>query len=84
MKPYEELIINAFEVEDHEFLLELLRYAPSYEEEHIEDIMIDLNICPNCANKLTISCDEEVHGYDVCDPLIEQFRYKKCTTCHWE
>jgi len=76
MKPYEGMIKNAFAENDQAFLLEMIRYAPAYEEEHIEDTMIELNICPNCASKLEVKCDDEPHG--------EQFRYRKCTVCHWE
>lgn len=84
MRPYEDIIKNAFEEHDQEFLLDMKRYAPDYEEEHIEDIMIELNICPNCCSDLEIVHESETHGYTAYDPLTEHISYKKCSTCHWE
>lgn len=84
MEKYERIIQNAFDAHDREFLLEMLRYAPDYEEDQIEETMIELNICPNCAGELELIADEETHGYTADFCMCETFRYKKCSTCGWE
>ncbi len=84
MRPYEGILKNAFANHDNSFLLELLKYSESIEEEHITDLMIELNICPNCGSGLVVVADNENHGYSMNDPLIEVFRHKKCTTCHYD
>jgi len=84
LRPYEGILKNAFKNHDNQFLLELLEYAESMEEEHITDMMIELNICPNCGDGIEIVENNEVHGYSFSDPLVEVIRYKRCATCHWE
>jgi len=84
MERYEDIVKNAFEAHDQEFLLGLLRYAPSHEEDEIERLMIELDICPNCCGDLETVNESETHGYTAYEPLVENYRYKKCTVCHWE
>jgi uncharacterized protein with PIN domain len=84
VRPYEGILKNAFKNNDNSFLIGLLEYAESMEEEHITDMMIELNICPNCGDSLATVVDNEVHGYSMNDPLVEVFRHKKCTTCHYD
>jgi hypothetical protein len=84
MSHYESVIKNAFAEHDQEFLLDLKRYAADYEEEEIERLMYELDICPNCASDIEVVCENETHGFTAYDPLVEKICFKKCSTCGWE
>jgi hypothetical protein len=80
---YTDLILAANKEHDVGFLKSLLDYSSDYMEDQLEHLMEELNICPNCCSELFTVCDNELHGYDAFDPLIENFRHKECSVCHF-